>query len=287
MKIPGEKIAKFLIKLLKKSIKKNQKITLAVILAGENPEQISFIKSKEKIAKKLGINFKFIHLKKTPSFQEFLSFIKKLASDKDINGIVIQQPLPAKLMTESLYTYLPKEKEIEGHHPKSPFLPPIGQAVLTILKYIYITKKINKEILINLEKDTSIFKKIFHNKKVVLIGKGITGGKPIGKTLSKAKINYLNIHSKTPNPEFYYKEADVIISAVGKKILAPEMLKPGVVLINVGLYKEGNKLKGDYEEKEIKKIASYYTPIIGGTGILDVVYLYKNLIDSFNLTPRV
>lgn len=283
MKIPGKKIADFFIRVLKKSIKKNKKPTLAVILADNNPQQLSFVKSKEKVAKKIGINFILHHFKSAPSFEQFLCFIKKISSDKNIHGIVIQQPLPSKLMTQSLYTYIPKEKEIEGHHPKSPFLPPIGQAVLIILKYVFISKKIDKNLFIDLKKDLYVFKEIFRRKKVVLIGKGLTGGKPIGETLSKAKINYINIHSKTPNPQEYYKEADVIISAVGKKILTPEVLKPGVVLINIGLHKEGERLKGDYEEKEIEKIASYYTPIIGGTGILDVVCLYKNLIDGFKI----
>ena len=118
---------------------------------------------------------------------------------------------------------------------------------------------------------------------MVLIGRGITGGTPIGKTLTVARINYINVNSITPDPHSYYKEADVIISAVGKKIINPDMLKPNVALINVGLRKENGNLKGDYEEKEIKKIASFYTKTPGGVGPIDVLYLYKNLIDAAKL----
>ena len=90
----------------------------------------------------------------------------------------------------------------------------------------------------------------------------------------------MNINSQTPQPEEYYREADVIVPAVGKKILTPDMLKPGVILINVGVRKEEGKLKGDYDEKEVEPIAGSYTATPGGVGPLDVLYLYKNLVDA-------
>ena len=108
----------------------------------------------------------------------------------------------------------------------------------------------------------------------------ITGGKPIGKSLTEARINFINVNSQTPDPQSYYKEADIIITAVGKKILLPETLKPGVALINVGLRREKGKFKGDYEEKEIKNIAGFYTSTPGGAGPIDVLYLFKNLIEA-------
>jgi methylenetetrahydrofolate dehydrogenase (NADP+)/methenyltetrahydrofolate cyclohydrolase len=134
-----------------------------------------------------------------------------------------------------------------------------------------------------MNRDRRFFKKAFRNKKIVLMGRGITGGKPIGKTLTDAKINYIGINSKTPDATTYLKEADVIVTAVGKKVILPEMLKPGVVLINVGLRRENGRLRGDYDEAEIKKIASFYTPTPGGIGPIDVMYLYKNLIESYKL----
>ena len=131
-----------------------------------------------------------------------------------------------------------------------------------------------------MEKDCSLFKSLLKHKKIVLIGRGITGGLPIGKTLSHFKINYLNTNSQTHEPDQYYKEADIIVSATGKKTINPENIKPGVVLITAGLRRIDGKLKGDYNEDEIKSIASAYTPTPGGIGPLDVLYLYKNLIDA-------
>lgn len=127
------------------------------------------------------------------------------------------------------------------------------------------------------------FKSHLKHKKIVLIGRGLTGGKPIGKTLSQFKVNYINTSSQTFEADQYYKDADIIISAVGKKIIHASNVKPGAILINAGLHHEHGKLKGDYEENEISSVASYYTGTPGGVGPLDVLYLYKNLIDATKL----
>ena len=284
MKIDGSKITSSLLRYQKKILRKiKEKPTLALILVDQSPEQLSFVKIKQKIAKKLGINFIFYHFKKPPSFENFLKKIKKISQDSQINGLVIQQPLPSQLDTFSLYDYIDKKKEIEGFFEKSLFLPPIGQAVLTVIKFVYLKTHKGEKLIIDSKKDQNFFKRVLKNKKIVLVGVGKTGGGPIGKTLNFFKINYLAVNSKTVDKEKYFQKADIIISAVGKKVITPESLKQGVFLINVGLRKENGRFKGDYEEKEIKKIASFYTPIIGGVGPIDVAYLYKNLLDAFQL----
>lgn len=242
------------------------------------------MKIKAKLATRLGIKFDFQNFKQTPLFEEFMHKIKHKSLEPDVTGIIIQQPLPAQLSTESIYDCIDIKKEIEGHRKKTSFFPPIGLAVLTVLKYIFSgNKEGSKNILIDWSKDRRFFKYALRNKKIVLVGRGLTGGAPIGKTLSEAKINYIGINSTTPEPESYYREADVIITAVGTKVLVPQFLKPGVVLINVGVRKERGVLKGDYDEREVKNIAGYYTPTPGGVGPIDVLYLYKNLIDAAKL----
>lgn len=288
MEINGKQISEFIAKSLKKEIKKLKKrhpFKLTTFLIGESDEQLSFVKIKSKMAKKLGIGFELIHIKKTPSFEEFAHKIKE-ASLSDTAAIIIQQPLPAQLSTDSLYDFIDITKEIEGHKRKTPFLPPIGLAVLTVLKYVFNKPKLTNHLIIDANKDRRFFKKIFRNKRVVLVGRGITGGKPIGRTLSEVKINYISINASTPESFSYYKEADVIITAVGKKVISPAAIKPGAVLINVGLRKEAGKLKGDYDEREIKNITSFYTPTPGGVGPIDVIYLFKNLIDAVKLQKR-
>ena len=286
MMIEGAKIASYLQKLLQKemrSLKKKDRISLATYLIGESPEQLSYVKIKSHIASKLKIDFQLINLKSTPNYIELANLIRQKAFETCVNGIIIQLPLPQELSTDSIFDYIPNNKEIEGHKKKSPFYPPLGLAVLTIFKYIYGGKRIDRNLLVNFEKDKQFFKKVFKNKKVVLVGKGMTGGKPIGHILSELKINYINVNKTTINPESYFINADVIITAVGKKVIHPAHLKPGVVLINVGLRRENGKLKGDYDENEIKDIASFYTSTPGGIGPIDVVYLFKNLIDAAKL----
>lgn len=284
MKIPCEEIAAILKKDIASEVKllKKKKILpqLATVLVGDSKDQLSFVASKKKIGESLGIDFNFIHYKEPPAFMKFIKTIKTLSEDSKNTAVIIQQPLPSKLYTETLYDFVSLDKEIEAHKNKSTFLSPIGQAVLTALKYALVHKKLSKNLIINEKKDSSMFKQAMKHKKVVLLGRGKTGGHPIGETLSKFKINYINVNSETPNADAYLKESDVIISAVGKKIIAPENLKPGVILINVGLRREKGKLKGDYEENEIKNIASFYTTTPKGLGPIDVLYLYKNLVEA-------
>lgn len=284
MKIPCEDIAsslkKYIIIRVKSLKKKNIKPRLATILVGKSKDQLSFVTSKKKIGKSLGIDFNFIHYKETPQFMRFIKRIKTVSENTENTAVIIQQPLPSRLYTETLYDFIPLEKEIESHKAKSTFLPPIGQAVLTALKHVFIQKRTTKSIIINEDKDVSAFKQVMKHKKVVLMGRGMTGGHPIGDTLTKFKINYIGINSQTPNSEQYLQEADVIITAVGKKVITPDLIKKGVVLINVGLRRDKGKLIGDYDEKEIRNIASYYTTTPKGLGPIDVLYLYKNLIDA-------
>lgn len=284
MKIPCEDISstlkKYLISKVKQLKKKKIKLRLATILVGSSKEQLSYVAAKKKLGNSLGIDFNFIQYKETPQFMKFAKRIKTISEDEENTAVIIQQPLPSRLYTDTLYDFVPNNKEIEGHKNKTPYLQPIGQAVLTVLKYVYIQKRITKNIIIDEEKDISMFKQALKHKKVVLLGRGPTGGHPIGEVLSKFKINYINVNSQTPNPEQYLSEADVIISAVGKKIIFPQHLKEGVVLINAGLRREKGKLTGDYDENEIKNIASYYTTTPKGLGPIDVLYLYKNLVEA-------
>ncbi len=280
MEINGKSIADYLLGLIKKKAKK---LRLVTFLVGNSPDQTGFLRTKSQTARKLGVGFRFIHFKETPSFESFAHAIKEAAADPKNTGIIIRQPLPSQLSTDSIYDYIPVNKEIEGHKRKTPFLPPIGLAILTVFKYIYGKKKLTPDLFVDINKDRKFFKRVFRNKKVVLIGRGITGGKPIGKTLTEAKINYIGLNSKTPDPASYCRDADIIITAVGQKILTRESLKPGAVLINVGLRRENGYFKGDYDDKEIKTVASFYTPTPGGIGPIDVIYLYKNLFDAAKL----
>ena len=283
MIIPVKKLVERLELELKKEVaklSKKTKLKVVVFLVGDSDEQRSFVRIKQQTAKRLGILFELIQYKTAPSFEPFLRKIKEMSQHPEVTGIIVQQPLPPQLVTESTYDFIALNKEIEGHRRKTEFFSPLGLAVLTLLKFIYIHPKINVGLFIDKKRDFEALRRVLKHKQVIIVGKGITGGKPLVKTFSEVKINFMGINSQTPNPHEYYREADVIIPAVGKKILTAEMIKPGAILINVGVRKENGRLKGDYDEKEVDPIAGYYTPTPGGIGPLDVLYLYKNLLDA-------
>lgn len=284
MKIPCKQIARVIETYLKEEVQKLKKKGkyphLVTILVGESAEQLSFVAIKEKTAKKLGIKFEFIHIRRTPSFESFAHLLKEKSHNPKVTGILIQQPLPSILQTDSVYNFIPLVKEIEGHKLKSPFHPPLGLAALTALKYVFGKGTIDKNICVNPEKDKAFFKNSLKHKRIVIAGRGLTGGQPIGKCFSYFKINYLSVNSQTYNPQDYYRDADIVVTTTGKKIITPDMLKPGVILVNVGLRKENGSLRGDYDEKEIEKIASHYTETPGGVGPIDVLYLYNNVMEA-------
>jgi methylenetetrahydrofolate dehydrogenase (NADP+)/methenyltetrahydrofolate cyclohydrolase len=285
MLIPCKQIAAVIEERMKRDaadLKSRGKVPcLKTLLIGNASDQMSFVAIKKKKAASLSVDFKFIHKEKTPMYEEFMRLVKSEANNPETTGMIIQLPLPGSLVSASVYNFIPLVKEIEGHRPKSPFMPPIGLATLTALKYVY-TKSLEYDDVIVTEKDAGFFHKALKGKKVVLIGRGLTGGNPIAKTLSHMQINFLNIFSGTSKAasEAFIKEADVVITAVGRKVITPDMIKPGAILLNVGLRGENGKLKGDYDEQEIADVAGAYTGTPGGIGPIDVLYLYRNLLDA-------
>ncbi|MEI6532884.1 MAG: bifunctional 5,10-methylenetetrahydrofolate dehydrogenase/5,10-methenyltetrahydrofolate cyclohydrolase [Candidatus Roizmanbacteria bacterium] len=284
MKLPGKEIRiaiqDILQKRAEKLTKRGHKPHLLTILIGTSEAQMNFITLKQKMATKLGAKFTFIHLEDPTQFIPFIKQLKKYAVDPSINGIIIQHPLPFHLQSDSIYNYIPSLKEIEGHRQKTPFYSPIGLATATFLKYIFNGEEINDEILFDTEKDSINLKSFLKNKRIVIIGRGISAGLPIAKTFSLMNIPFLHTNSTTYKPEEYYRAADIIITATGKEILTPDMLKPGVILLNLGLRKDGDIFRGDYDENKIETVASYYSPTPGGIGPVDILYLYNNLIQA-------
>ena len=290
MKIDGREIAGKIFEDLKKQVAKLKREHiiphLAIILIGNDPASVSYVNQKEIKGESIGakITVKKISDKITQS--KLISAIEQLNNDNNIHGIIVQQPLPSNVNLKQITNSINPKKDVDGFHPKSKFQSPIAIAVLRILEEIFNSSRRSSfghlrggVAPAHLEGE---FLAWFKSKKLTIIGKGETGGKPIIDMMRKMGIEPTVIDSKTPNAETITKTADIIISAVGKpNVLKPEMLKKGVILISIGLSKgKDGKLHGDYDEEKIKNIASFYTPTPGGVGPVNVAMLLKNLVTA-------
>ena len=274
MKIDGREIAGEILEELKTKVAKLKKKRiipmLAIILVGNDPASVTYVRQKELKAQSIGA--KTIIKQFSPKISELklIQTIQQFNNNSNIHGIIVQQPLPFHIDVKAVTLAINPKKDIDGFNPKSKFKSPISLAVIKILKKVYTyTPRVEPQ-----------FNNWLKNKKIVVIGKGETGGKPIIESLEKIGIEPMIVDSKTMNHELLTKKADIIISAVGKEnIVNSKMIKKGVILISVGLHKDKDgKLHGDYEEKEVWNIASFYTPTPGGVGPVNVAMLLENLI---------
>lgn len=285
MVLNGREIAEKLYGELKERVIKLQKKDiiphLVVILVGEHPASIAYVTLKQKKAEEIGAKVTILRYKTTVSTETLIEKIKLLNIDPYVHGILIQRPLPEQIDIPQLELTTDPEKDIDGFHPDSPYTLPLPLAVVKILEEAFeLTHTAKKDA--SHKSDFQEFRKWLQKQNIVLLGKGPTGGGPIIKYLEKLKVNTHLIDSKTKSPEKLIKQADILISAVGRKnTVKPETLKKGVILISVGINREGNKkLHGDYDVEAIEDIASYYTPTPGGVGPVNVAMLMENLLTS-------
>lgn len=266
MRIDGKKLAQKTLNSLKIKIDSGKiQPALAIVQVGDNPASNSYILSKKRAADSVGIKVIHKKLPKKSSTKKVIDRVEEYNKNPKVNGIIVQLPLPGKLNTDKILNSISPKKDIDGFLPNSPFIPPVASAVLTILRYIK--------------------QKTPSPGNFVLIGRGRTGGAPILKTFKKLKTPITLVHSKTPNPSLILRKADIIISCVGKpNIITADKIKKGAILIGVGIHRgKDGKLRGDYDEGDIKEKAAYYTPTPGGVGPLTVACLIKNVVKAANL----
>jgi len=288
MKIPCQDIALHFKQVLFKEVKAlratNRVPKLVTVLIGSAPEQLSFVRIKRRVALEIGVEFELVHLEETTTFEQCKEVVTSKAHDPATTAMIIQQPLPPSFSSELLYQHIPSCKEIEGHRKDSSFHFPLSLAVATGIKYVALFdnqhENPTEHALFSFQEDKELLTSYLKDKRVVVVGRGVTGGKPIAQLVRELGGNVSVTHTETQDSVSQYKNADIIITATGKRILSPDMIKRGAVLLNVGLRKENGLLKGDYDETEMDEVASYYTQTPGGLGPLDVLYLFQNTIQA-------
>lgn len=295
--IDGKDLANKILANLKKKVrqlkKKNRLPRLAVFSAGDDPASVSYINQKRTAARTIGVKLKQFNFQKETSYQVFAEKLNEVAKDRKFSGVIIQKPLPVSLSHKYIDSIIPLEKDVDGYQPKSLFLPPVAMAVLIVLDFIQQKGKSNFRSFRQLKKLTkqeplseNLLNWLNH-QSILLIGRGATAGIPIAETFSSKKIKFLIAHRGTANLPLFAKKADIIISCVGKKIIKKEMLKKGAVLIGVGIRRiKKGVYRGDFNQKEIKDLVSFYTPTPGGIGPLTVACLMNNLVAAASLQKK-
>lgn len=287
MKIDGKLLANNLLSQLTQKVKylqveKNLTPRMAVVLIGNNPDSLAYIHRKEIAAQKIGALFSLHQFRPETKPSTIISVIKRLAKESNIHGLIVQRPVPLPFDTDKLTQIVPIAKDVDGFLPNSPFLPPVGRAVWKILAEIYF-RHIRRppQQLSPIDEPAAEFLVWLKSQVIVLIGRGETAGKPIAHTFISNHIAPIIVHSQTSNPETIVKNADIVISAVGKpKVVSAQIVKRGAVVIGVGLHFENNKLRGDFDDLDIQKVAGFYTPTPGGVGPLNVASLMQNVVTT-------
>lgn len=278
MRIEGKEIASQILSDLAKKVAELKKSgvtpTMAIFLMGNNQASEIYVKQKILKAESIGAKVKLFRFPTGATNKKIEKELHKLIVDKNIHGIILQRPAPENVNADMLTELVPPLKEIDGFGTSPAHPVPVAQAVFELLKDVHRKAHQDKNFIDWLK-----------SKKVVLIGKGETAGKPIIEHFRKHGLVPIIVDSKTKDRSSMLKSADIIISSVGKKVINSKEVKKGVILISVGLFTNSEgKLNGDYDDNEIKNIASFYSPTPGGVGPVNVACLLKNLIKSAETT---
>ena len=253
----------------------NLKPVLASIQVGENPGAEAYVKSQQKTAQNLGIEYQLHKLAQDTTEKALAEFIQKLNSDKFVNGIIVQMPLPLQIDYKRISQFILPEKDVEGMHPAN-----IGKLLFGKVKILPCTPQAVMELLhsINLN---------LYGKEVAIVGHSEIVGKPLSLLLLDKFATVTVCHigtSQAGKLEEHVRLAEVLIVAAGKAgLIKGEWIKQDAVVIDVGINRVADKIVGDVEFEEAQKRASYITPVPGGVGPLTVTMLMRNLVEATKL----
>lgn len=241
---------------------------LSVILVGNNGASLSYVKSKKKAAEKIGMISEIVHLEETATEEEVLSELERLNNDDSVSGILVQVPLPSQVSEQKVLEAINPEKDVDGFHPQN-----IGKLYIDEQTFVPCTPLGIMELLKNADIDLD-------GKDAVVIGRSHIVGQPVSKLLIQQNATVTILHSHSKDMSKYLKDADIIVSAVGKPgLVTKEDVKEGAVVIDVGNTPDENgKLKGDVEYEDVKEVAGAITPVPGGVGPMTITMVLNNTL---------
>ena len=252
---------------------------LVAILVGKNGASVTYVNNKVTACERVGFNSSIIELPENVTQDELLKKIKELNEDNNIDGFIVQLPLPKHINEQEVLLSINPDKDADGFHPTN-----FGRMALGLESFIPATPYGILELLTQYQIPTE-------GKNVVIIGRSDIVGKPISILLSQKPWNatVTLTHSRTHNLTDYTKTADIIIAAIGiPNFLKAEMIKDGVVIIDVGITrvedsssKKGFRIVGDVDFENVKEKTSHITPVPGGVGPMTIAMLLKNTLNAY------
>lgn len=245
-------------------------VTLAVIQVGDNPASCVYVRNKKKGCEYIGIGSLSYELKEETTQEELLSLIRELNAREDVNGILVQLPLPAHIDEDTVIREIDPKKDVDGFHPQSVGALCIGQPGFVSCTPAGIIELL-KRSGISLE-----------GKECVILGRSNIVGKPMALLMLRENATVTIAHSRTKNLAEVTKRADILIVAIGKpKMITREYVKEGAVVIDVGINRDqNNKLCGDVDFDDVAPVCSAITPVPGGVGPMTIAMLLNNCMES-------
>ena len=251
---------------------KNKQINpkLAVIMVGDDQASKVYVRNKSKACEDVGIEYKEYLLSSNTKQKELIELIEKLNQDKTINGILLQSPIPANLDINEAFRTISPQKDVDGFNPVN-----VGKLVLNQDTFLSCTPYGIMKMFEKYNIDLT-------GKNVVILGRSNIVGKPLMHCCLNKNATVTVCHSKTQNLAQKAKEADILISAIGKaQFVTADMVKENAVVIDVGINRlENGKITGDVDFENVKEKASYITPVPGGVGPMTIAMLMNNVIKA-------
>lgn len=277
LRIDGKKISQEMKDELKEKVAKMKEegveITLAVIQVGNDPASTVYVGNKKKACEYIGIRSLSYELPEETTEEELLELVESLNVRDDVNGILVQLPLPKHIDENKVINTISAKKDVDGFHPQSVGALSIGQkgfVSCTPAGIIQLLKRSNIEI---------------EGKECVVVGRSNIVGKPMALLLLRENGTVTVCHSRTKDLKEITKRADILVVALGKpKFITREYVKEGAVVIDVGIHRnENNKLCGDVDFDDVEPICSAITPVPGGVGPMTITMLMNNCVESVEI----
>lgn len=289
--LDGKETAKAIREELAQAVKerkeKGQKTPhLAAVLVGNDGGSLTYVGAKVKACQEIGFDSTLIHLEETITEEELLKKVEELNNNDEIDGFIVQLPLPKHIDEKKVTLSIDPKKDVDGFHPTN-----LGNMVLNLPGFLPATPAGILELLKRYEIETS-------GKHCVVVGRSHIVGSPMSILMARSaypgNATVTLTHSRTKNLKELTQQADIIITAIGKpEFLTADMVKDGAVIIDVGITRvedsskeRGYKIVGDVDFESLKNKASYMTPVPGGVGPMTIVSLMMNTLKAMEINNK-